>query len=309
MVFFYWLFLIGTFFLAGSFVSRFYITGPSGMDVCRIGEGERCLGELAARAMAIVAVLALVAHAVHMVLHAEVMTDTPLRELPDIMPAFLLKTRYGRFIIVKTIILFFLMILSFLSLGQGGHRKITIAGVFFSALMVISISMSGHQGVKGYASAPFALDLFHSASVVCWVGGLFFIRLCFSFFGGHTIHETAHIFTETVKRLSGLATISVFIVALTGIGLVLNNIREPMALVNTRYGGVLTVKALLAGSLFLLGGMNKYFLFPRVQAAAEEGRPVEIHFRRLLSAVTVEVFVGLIILLVTAYLTHLSPQE
>lgn len=307
MVFFYWLLMAGVFFLAGAFVSRWYITGPSGLDICRIGPGERCLGEKAARSMVVIAILTLAVHSVHLVFHAAVVTGTPVDQIWEILPVFVMKTKYGRFALYRTVILTVLAILSFLSLGKGTHGKATIAGVFFSVLLIASFSMSGHQGTKGYATFPFAFDLFHSGAVVCWIGGLFFIRLCFLFFRGEGAGDLTPVFVATINRLSRLATIAVAIAGLSGLGLALSNIHRPGTLVQTPYGIVLSLKATLAATVFLLGGINKFIFLPRLNRDAESGS-ASIPFRHLLSAVTAEVLGGFIILLATAVLTHLSPE-
>lgn len=309
MIFFYWLVLAGVFFLAGAFVSRWYITGPSGLDICRIGPGEQCLGEKAARFMVVIAVLTLAVHSVHLVLHAAVMTGTPIGQIQEILPIFIMKTKYGRFALYRTVILTVLIILSFMSLGKGTHRKTTVGGVFFSVLLIASFSMSGHQGTKGYLTLPFALDLFHSGAVVCWIGGLFFIRLCFLFFGGEGAGDLTPVFVTTINRLSRMATVAVAIAGLSGLGLVLANIHRPEALVQTPYGITLSIKMIAASIVFLLGGINKFIFLPQLNKGANDtSGSAPVPFRHLLSAVSAEVFGGLIILLATAVLTHLSPE-
>jgi hypothetical protein len=82
MIIFYWLFLSGVIFLAGAFVSRVYVTGPSGAEACFPYGTKKSLGKTAVQYIFLISVLTLLANAVHFVLHCSI-TGLPSSEQPS----------------------------------------------------------------------------------------------------------------------------------------------------------------------------------------------------------------------------------
>ncbi|MEW6109699.1 MAG: CopD family protein [Nitrospirota bacterium] len=308
MLLFYWLFLSGTVFVAGAFSARIFVTGPSGADICVHPGAKSCFGELAARTIFVAALITFVVNAAHLILHVSVVTEAPLKEVFQAVPAFLLKTKYGRLTILRTVLLAGIIFMSFLNL-KGNNRWMVIAGTVFSFSLLAVFSMSGHQGARGYTNVPFFMDMFHIISVSLWIGGLFFMRICFSFFLKETAVEFFENFKSLINRFSSMATLCVFVAGITGAGIALFNLESLEELVDTEYGGVLLVKAVLAGIIFLLGGVNKIFLIPPLNAIEKEKWPeVAALKKRLFFVVSAEAYLGCLVLLLTSVLTHLSPE-
>jgi putative copper resistance protein D len=309
MIIFYWLFISGVVVITGSFAMRAAVTGPSGSDVCIADGRKRCFGETAARSIFIISAITLIVNAVHFIFHCSVMTETPLSEVFSILYPFLVKTKYGRFTIVRTVVVAVIMAVSYLTIRKN-VKWMTVSGIVFSWVLLVVIAMSGHQGAEGYLNVPFYLDIFHLVAVSTWIGGLFFVRLCFSFFLKSAGMELWNMSKSLINRFSDVATYCVAVAGISGLILSFFNISGTEVLVGTSYGRVLVIKALLVGLILLLGGMNKFFIIPRMNdAGKDEAWPYFfLQRKRLFRLWTVEVFFGLAVLLLTSLLTHLSPE-
>ena len=308
MILFYWLFLSGVVFLAGAYTSRVYVTGPSGLEVCFPGGRNKSFGEVVTKYIFLVAVLAILANAIHFILHCSIMTETPLNEVFSILPTFLTKTKYGRFTILRTLFLAAIIVVSFVGVLKD-QKWATLSGVIFSLLLLVVIAMSGHQGVKGYMNFPFFLDALHLVAVSLWIGGIIFIRFFLSAFVKGAYLEFWRNLTTLTNRFSQLATYCVFIAAITGVLLSFVNVKGLTFLVDTPYGTVLLMKILLVGIIVIIGGINKFSVIPSMNnMKAEENSEGLAHGRKLLNLVTIEASLGFVVLLLTSFLIHLSPE-
>lgn len=308
MILFYWMFLSGVVFVTGAFASRAYVTGPSGVDVCMPAGSGRCYGESASRVILTVSLVTLFVNVIHFILHCSVMTETPLQEVFSILPAFITKTKYGRFTILRTLFLGVVIILSLILVKrQSGWA--TGAGIIASCGLLLMIAMSGHQGARGYLNVPFYLDVIHLIAVSLWIGGLFYIRSGFSSFMKKDIPDFLEIFRSFINRFSQLATYSVAVAGITGVVLLFVNVEKVSIIVDTLYGRVLMVKVLTVGILFILGGINKFYFIPHLNSLDISAAPEMMRQKRMIfRTVTAEVCIGLAVLLLTSLLTHLSPE-
>ena len=308
MILFYWLFLSGVVFLAGAYTSRVYVTGPSGLEVCFPGGRNKSFGEVVTKYIFLVAVLAILANAIHFILHCSIMTETPFKEVFSILPTFLTKTKYGRFTILRTLFLAAIIVVSFVGVLKD-QKWATLSGVILSLLLLVVIAMSGHQGVKGYMNFPFFLGALHMIAVSLWIGGIIFIRFFLSVFVKGAYLEFWRNLTTLTNRFSQLATYCVFIAAITGVLLSFVNVKGLTVLVDTPYGTVLLMKIVLVGIIVIIGGINKFSVIPSMNnMKAEENSEGLAHGRKLLNLVTIEASLGFVVLLLTSFLTHLSPE-
>jgi putative copper resistance protein D len=308
MILFYWLFLSGVIFLAGAYTSRIYVTGPSGAEASFPGGRNKCFGETVTKYIFLISVLTLFANAIHFILHCAVMTETPLKEVFSILPTFIIKTKYGKFTILRTVFLMVIMAVSFINVMKD-QKWTTLSGIVFSLLLLVVIAMSGHQGAKGYINFPFFLDTLHLVAVSAWIGGVIFIWFFVSAFVKGAYIEFWRNLTSLINRFSQLATFCVFIAVLTGVLLSYVNVKGLSVFTNTPYGIVLLVKILLVGIIATIGGMNKFFIIPYMNNIKPgEGSEELAHSRKLLNLVTIEASLGFAVLLFTSILTHLSPE-
>jgi putative copper export protein len=305
----YWISLSGIVFMAGALTSRMYVTIPSGAYACTPGSNEKCLGRLASQFIFIVSVCTLLANVAHLILHCSVMTGTPLREVFSILPLFVMKTKYGVLSLLRNIVLVAIMVVLFIGL-KNDKIWVTISGILLSIILLVTLSMSGHQGTKGYTSIPFVLDVFHAIAITAWIGGIFYIRYCYSFFLKQADIKFWDIFLSLINRYSRLATISVAIVLITGVVLSFVNVENFKALTSSLYGRILLLKASSVFLIMLHGGANKMLFIPQLNSidSTEWSQLTSIR-RKLDVSMTIEVFLGLAILFATSILIHLSPGE
>ncbi len=309
MLLFYWIFLSGVFFITGAYASRVLITDPSGADVCYLPGKRKCLGETSARMIFLVSIIVLFAEVLYLLLQAAIISDTPLKEVYSVIVPFLLETRYGRFSVLRTGLLAVVLVMSYAAAHRGG-RRISIAGAAVSLLILVSISMSGHQGTRRGTAVPLVLDVVHICAVSLWIGGLFYIRFCYAFFINKAGSEFFAIFRNLIMRFSRMATVCVFIGASAGVSLGFINVRRLPYLIHSSYGLVLLLKSLVVAVLISLGGVNKFILLPRLNKSAPEQWTETATYRGWLRRViTAEAVSGFIVLLLTSFLTHLSPEN
>ena len=307
MVLFYWGFLTGVVFLAGAFLARQLVTGPSGADVCMARDRGRCFGEISISVIFLISLLTFVLNLIHLYLHASVMTDTPLRETGSIMHIFLLKTKYGRLGLLRTLFLIPLILLIFACMRSPRRWK-ALTGAVFAMLLLISISMSSHQAKEGYMKLPLYLDVLHISSISIWIGGIFFIRFCYSFFIRDEGREFQEVFRRMITRFSDIATWAVYTAGVSGLILVFIRIKGLAQLTGTPYGMVLIAKVIIASIIFLLGGLNKFYLLPRLFSGDGSSSEGAVRAKKMLYlCVTAEAGAGMVVMLLTALLTHLSP--
>jgi putative copper export protein len=309
MLLFYWIFLSCVFFITGAYASRVLVTDPSGADVCYLPGKGKCLGETSARMIFLVSIIALIAEALYLLLQASIISDTPLKEVYSVIIPFLLETRYGRFSVFRTGLLAVVLIMSYAA-THGGGRRISIAGAAVSLLILVSISMSGHQGTRRGTAIPLVLDVVHIGAVSLWIGGLFYIRFCYAFFMSKAGTEFFAIFRNLIMRFSRMATVCVFTGASAGVSLGFINVKRLPYLIHSSYGIVLLLKSLVVAVLISLGGVNKFILLPRLnKSGAEQWTETATYRGWLRSIITAEVVSGFIVLLLTSFLTHLSPEN
>ncbi len=300
----YWLFLSAIVFVAGSLTSKLIVTAPSGADICRPDKGRRCFGERALLYIVIATFLSNIANLAHMFLHVSFITETPLKDTFSVLPIFLLKTKYGILSLLRSFLLLVLLVITFLQLKKE-TLGLSISTVFVSLTVLFTLSMSGHQGTKGVLSLAFLTDIVHFVAVSLWIGGLFFIKLCYSFFLKDCGEQFMQISQRLIKRFSTVATYCVFTGAVTGILLVFFRIENLSMFFTKTYGIVLSIKIMLVTLIFLLGGVNKFLLLPRLLSDAFNGKGIK---RWLNVCVTSETIIGGLVLYMTSLLTHLSPH-
>lgn len=308
MLFFYWVFLSCVAFITGAFILKLFIIIPPEADACwRRGQGKS-VGSMAASFVYAVSLVALISHTLHLILHISFMTDTPLSEIFSILPLFITKTQYGRIALVRSILVLIIAVIAFKA-TQKGRKTATISGVALSFAVIVSISMAGHQGAKGFFRISFFLDVLHSLAAYVWVGGLFFIRLAYPFLLKLSCIELWEPFVRMITKFSKVATVCAFMVLILGTSLGFFH-AQGLNITSTRYGMVFLFKLFNIGILFILGGINKFFIVPRLNIA-DTGDWPGLHRlnEKLMILVTIEVFIGFVIFLTTGILTHLSPEE
>jgi len=305
----YWIFLAGIVYLAGSSVASLLVTEPTKADKCLIDGRNRSCGRAALNLAFMIAAVSLGANIVHVVLHCSVVTETSIREIWDILPDFLIRTRYGRISLARIIIHGFLVVATGISLIKNSGI-LSYFRLLFTLSVLIAIALSGHQGTKGLGSINLYMDVLHILAVSVWIGGLLYIRCGYSSLLRCSNEKYMDRYVMTVNRFSMLATISVSLVIVTGIWMLLAFPKNVLEILETNFGIALAVKVVLVAAIGAIGGINKFILIPRINRSAgsdsENIQSARMAFHR---AVTAESLIGLSALLATAVLTHLSPMD
>ncbi len=309
MISFYWLFLSGTVFIAGALALKTLVAVPSGADACVQTGENKTVGECTIPVIFFISLITLIFNIAHVILHCSVITETPLLEVFSILPLFLLKTKYGIYSLMRTIVMAAIVLVLAFELKRN-DKPVMITGIAFSLIFLVMLTMSGHQGTKGYLSIPFLLDILHVVAISIWMGGLFSIYCCYSFFLKKAGSESWDIFLEFINRFSRIATLCVVAIIVSGTVIYLYNSKGFSDLVTTDYGIVLLIKILLFVLIILSGAINKFSLVPQLNKTDVNDWTRLMSLRRKLdTTMTIEVFLGLLILLATSILTHLSPGE
>lgn len=155
-------------------------------------------------------------------------------------------------------------------------------------LLGFSFPLAGHVAALD-ALARAALVL-HVIGVFLWIGALYPLWLLTGTASGEELEAV-------MRRFGSLAMLFVSVLVLSGILLLVRLLDSPAALVATRYGQSLLLKLLGVGGLLALAGLNRFHLVPRLRQGGA---------RILLSrSIALEMALGLLILIVTAYFTTL----
>jgi putative copper resistance protein D len=306
----YWVFISGAVFITGALTLKILITGPSGADSCIHSEKDRPLGESSITLLFTISIITLIFNVVHIIVHCSYMTETPLEEVFSILPMYLLKTRYGIISLIRLILsLLVTLTISFYAFSRKAQWPV-LTGILFSLLLIATLAMSGHQGTRGYLSIPFFLDVIHTVAVSLWIGGIFYICCSYADLLKRPEKEINDICLKVANRFSRIATLCVAAIIVSGVVLSVYNVKNWAKLITTDYGIVLLIKISLVLLITLLGGLNKLLFIPGMQKAHTTNRSQFTSCSgKLHATIRIEAILGLIILLTTGILTHLSPGE
>jgi copper transport protein len=166
------------------------------------------------------------------------------------------------------------------------------AGAAVGALGLLTLALGGHAVTTGTPSLAVTLDWLHLLAASAWVGGL--LQFAFLLRGPDLGAQ--------VRRFSGVAAVSVAVLAGTGLYPALIHVPSGEALQGTVYGTALLTKLLLVLGLLLLGAANMLVVGP----ALRRGESVSGRFRWL---VLVEVALAAGVLGATAVMSNAVPAR
>ncbi|WP_018320181.1 CopD family protein [Bradyrhizobium sp. WSM2793] len=128
----------------------------------------------------------------------------------------------------------------------------------------LSLAMTGHAATAPPEALTRPAIFLHGLGVTIWIGALAPLVALVS---KPTIATLA-----IVNRFSRIAALAVGVLALTGLALAIVQLEKPGALVETRYGLILSVKLVLVTGLLALAALNRFRLTPAL-ARNETGTP------------------------------------
>lgn len=161
-----------------------------------------------------------------------------------------------------------------------------------------SFLLTGHtvEAEPGWLAVSSAL--IHTAAAAAWFGGLVFLRVMLRAHAddGDPVGRAA-----LVARFSTMATIAVVMVSIAGALRVPTVMQVDAAALDTAYGGILAVKVVLVGLIFVVAGYNHRRLVPAIRAA-EGGAEA-----RLRTTIRVEAYALVAVIALSALLADFSP--
>jgi len=202
------------------------------------------------------------------------------------------RTRFGAVFIAMT--LGFAAVAALLFLAWVSDRDVFLWPAFLLGLGFVSgLSLSGHSAADAGASWKSELaDWAHLSAACLWIGGL--VQLAFVVW---PLLPDAR--RTTFLAFSRLATVCVGVLLLAGVYLAILRLPRVSDLWTTAYGQILLVKIALVALAFAWGGLHKLRAVPVVARGGA--------LPRLRASIAGESMVGMIVLLVAAFLVNAKP--
>ncbi|MYV82879.1 copper-binding protein [Bradyrhizobium japonicum] len=154
------------------------------------------------------------------------------------------------------------MLLALMALRSGWYARalaiIALVGVG------LSLAMTGHAATAPPEALTRPAIFLHGLGVTIWIGALAPLVALVS--------KPTTATLPVVNRFSRIAALAVGVLALTGLALAIVQLEKPVALVETRYGLILSIKLALVTGLLALAALNRFRLTPAL-ARDESGTP------------------------------------
>lgn len=128
----------------------------------------------------------------------------------------------------------------------------------------LSLAMTGHAATAPPEALTRPAIFLHGLGVTIWIGALAPLVALVS--------KPTTATLPVVNRFSRIAALAVGVLALTGLALAIVQLEKPVALVETRYGLILSIKLALVTGLLGLAALNRFRLTPAL-ARDEKGTP------------------------------------
>lgn len=320
-----WLGYLAMMTLLGGFASRLFVLGPAlreaGGDDAGRGDGAERAAWHRSILLSWVSVIALILSVLlALVFQSSAVHGVGLGEAlaPSRLAAVIAETGYGKSWLVQAAGSALLLVVVILLWRQvrrdpsGEHKGLWWAGLAASALLMFGPSLTGHAAVaaKHFRLATVS-DWLHLVAGGAWVGGLFHLALTLppalrQLDAGRRTRSLARV----IARFTRVALPSVALLSLAGLYNAYAHLGGVRALWATPYGQTLIVKVLLVLAMLVLGAVNGFRFGPRAERLAgdagnDQGRTeLERGFGR---SVKVEAALGVLVLLVTAFLVFVTP--
>lgn len=211
---------------------------------------------------------------------------------PDIWSAGLFATTFGRAALLGATAL----VLAYAARQTGAAAR---TGIVFSSLALLTVGLAiasaGHA-----ATAPPTLLMrpalfLHAITATLWIGALLPLAILF--------RQNSPDSLLALKRFSTVIPLIVGILALSGLGLAVVQVRAVPALWTTGYGLVLLAKLALVAVLFVLAAINRHRLTKPVLAGNETA------VRQLRRSILAEVVLGSLIIAVLGLWRFMPPPR
>ena len=228
--------------------------------------------------------------------------------------SLLIETQFGRVWLLRMALLFLLagLVVRALRPHSDYGASFFATGFALSALLLAASALAGHaSAAEGSALAlQVSADMLHLSTCGLWLGGLWPLCALLGACRRKGDASACAVATAVTQRFSRLALASLTVLIATGVFNAWNLVGGFVPLFGTPYGKLLVAKMALLLPLLGLGAMNLLRLKPKIVQAAG-GRPEEIIvlLKQLSRNVTVEMALGLGILLIVGHMGLIAPAR
>lgn len=146
------------------------------------------------------------------------------------------------------------MLLAWMALWSAWYARALAIIAFIG--VGLSLAMTGHAATAPPEALTRPAIFLHGLGVTIWIGALAPLVALMS--------KPTAASLPVVNRFSRLAALAVGVLALTGLVLAIVQLEKPAALVETRYGLILSIKLALVTGLLALAALNRFRLTPAV---------------------------------------------
>ena len=174
--------------------------------------------------------------------------------------------------------------------------SVGLIGMF---LVLMSFAFDGHSLSEGPRLLQAVLSIVHVASAGVWAGGVLALALVLR--GRHN-DRAGSSSVEMILKFSVVATFSLVLAGLVGVGLALFIDNDVASYLSTDWGRVLVVKLVLVGAAALLGAYNHFRVLPALQSAPDDPDII----KQARNTITTEAMVLVVVALVSAVLVGAS---
>jgi putative copper export protein len=246
----------------------------------------------------VASVLVIVSAFVRIGLETQIMNAMPGMETMS-MTDMTMHTRWGFGLRLELGAAFVALI--FFALAARGLRVAWTIVSISAVVLAVTPALAGHAAASPqFTSLMIASDFLHVLGASSWLGSLFAVMVvgvpvAFALDSAERWPSIASL----VNSFSPIALVSATIVGVSGVIASWVHLDHLSALWQTRYGQVLLVKLFLVAITLTIGAYN----FRRVQPQLVN----EVGSSRLRRSATIELGVGFLVLIVTGFLTGISP--
>jgi putative copper resistance protein D len=287
--------------LAGAFAFEFLVWPRAGQDDAPRLALSGWLRVCAAWAAAV----ALLTWSIWLVLIAASMSGAA--PTPDVLRTVLARTNFGHVWMLRCS-LGLLVGIELLSRRPGrGNAGLRTIGALAATLFLVSLAWAGHaMGSQPPLHAlHLGVDALHLLGAGLWLGAL--PPLCFVLARARI--ETGQRWLApaavAVRNFSTLGVVAVLTILVTGVANTLFQVDSLAALLDTRYGQLVSAKIVLFLAIILIAGYNRMRLVPRIEAGGAEGPG---RLAALYRNAVLEILLGGVILAVVGLLGNMAPS-
>jgi len=217
---------------------------------------------------------------------------------PGILYIVVRETEFGKVWIWRIVLCAFVVVLFW---PKRHNDILALAQIAAAALLLTSIGGTGHAGADSTAWGTFhvAADSLHLLAASAWLGGLLPLAILLA-----RPSPDIPAMVDMLNRFSGMGSLAVAALVLSGAVNGLFQIAGVEALVNTLYGRILIAKVGIFLAMLGLAASNRFRLVPALAKSENEPAPA---LGRLRAHVTAEQVLGGLVLGAVAVLGTLAP--